>query len=220
MIGIISDIHSNKHALDAVLDDMPPVDSLVCTGDIVGYAARPSECLERVRDQADVIVQGNHDRNVSTPSKYRGNSMAFRGLQHSQSKLSDDQIAFLSSLPKTTTVADAYHVVHSHPTDTGVYVRPRDFPRMRPHVDEEMQGMFLGHTHIQHKASIDGRLILNPGSVGQPRDGDPQAAYAVVDPDTNEATLHRVPYDRDAAQEAIQEAGLPKRTASRLSDGQ
>jgi diadenosine tetraphosphatase ApaH/serine/threonine PP2A family protein phosphatase len=112
-------------------------------------------------------------------------------------------------------------VVHDHPEHVDRYVRPPDFSRMRPYLDE-YDGLALGHTHVQHQATVDGRLVLNPGSVGQPRDGDPRAAYAVVDTDTEPptATLHRVEYDVERVQAAVRAAGLPERTADRLARGE
>lgn len=218
-LGVISDIHSNKVALDAVLADMPRVDRIVCAGDIVGYNPWPAECVETVRDVAAEVVMGNHDRHFPTPSKYRSNHMARRGLEHTKEQLSDGQAEWVQELPRTVEVADgSILMVHSHPKNVGEYVKPRDFPRMRRYLDDYV-GLILGHTHIQHEATIDGRLILNPGSVGQPRDGDSKAAYAVIDTAEMEAKLHRVEYDIREVKQAVNEAGLPEKTGNRLARG-
>lgn len=217
-IGVVSDIHSNKVALDAVLDDMPSVDKLVCCGDIVGYGPWPSECVETIREECDIVVQGNHDRDLEDPSFYFGHPMAHEGLLHSTEKLTDEQYEWVTSLPKQETVVDQYRVVHSHPTVEDKYVEPKDFPRMRPHLDE-YDGIFLGHTHIQHKATIDEKLILNPGSVGQPRDKNSNAAYAVVDTEESTAELHRVSYDIEAVADAVEQQELPKSIGKRLFKG-
>ncbi len=220
-IGLISDIHANLPALEAVLDDMPSVDDIVCVGDVVGYNPWPAECLERVRDVASVSVQGNHDRTVDNPSRYAANRMAEAGLERAQSELDDEQIEWLATRPKRTTIADGiYRFVHSHPDpgELGSYVRPRNFPEMRPYLDE-YDGIVLGHTHIQHEAVIDDRLIVNPGSVGQPRDNDKRAAYAVLEPDSQTVDLHRVGYDIDSVISRVEEVGLPERTGARLLDG-
>lgn len=226
-LGLISDIHGNKVALEAVLEDMPDVDKLVCAGDIVGYNPWPAECVEIVREHCDVFVQGNHDRNVETPSKYRSNEMAHAGLKIALDRLDDEQLAWLADLPPRTTIDDSRILLaHSHPDPKklGTYVRPRDFARMRPvlrkQYDDDPDGVVIGHTHIQHEARIDGKLVLNPGSVGQPRDGNPDAAYAVVDTDTLETTMERVEYDIGAVQREIEAVGLPDRTGARLAKGE
>jgi len=115
-VGLISDIHANLPALETVLDDMPTVDRIVCAGDVIGYNPWPAECVERVREVAAMTVRGNHDRTVETPEKYRANRMAEAGLEHAKESLSDDQRAWLDSLPRAETfTGDRYLLVHSHP---------------------------------------------------------------------------------------------------------
>lgn len=221
-IGLISDVHGNLPALEAVLDDLPPVDDVICAGDVVGYNPWPAECLERVRDIASVTVQGNHDRAVENPDRYAHNKMARAGLEYAQSELSDAQIDWLTTRPKRTTIADGmYRLVHSHPDpeQLGSYVRPAQFPEMRPYLDE-YEGIVLGHTHVQHKATIDDRLIVNPGSVGQPRDRDPDAAYAVLDTEAQAVEFYRVEYDINRVITEVDAVGLPTKTGVRLLDGE
>ena len=218
-IGLISDIHANLPALEAVLDDMPAVDDVVCGGDVVGYNPWPKACLERVREIASVTVQGNHDRNVETPQRYATNRMAEAGLEHAKRELTEEQRRWLRELPRSVSFGDdQYLLVHSHPDQLGKYVYPREFPELRRYIDE-YAGIVIGHTHIQHEAEVDDRLILNPGSVGQPRDGDPRAAYAVLDTETNEADIRRAKYDIERVYDEIVAAGLPERTGKRLFDG-
>jgi len=222
LIGLITDVHGNLPALEAVLNDMPPVDKIVCAGDIVGYNPWPAACLDRVRKVAAITVQGNHDRTVETPERYAHNEMARAGLEHARSELDDEQRRWLADLPARTTFAEGdYRLVHSHPDPEklGTYVRTGDFPRMRPYLDA-YEGIVLGHTHVQHEATIDDRLIVNPGSVGQPRDGDPRAAYAVLDTDSNTVDTHRVEYDIDRVISAVEDADLPVKTATRLLAGE
>jgi putative phosphoesterase len=220
-LGVISDVHANRVALEAVLADMPEVDELVCVGDVVGYNPWPAECVARVRAACSVTVKGNHDRNVETPERYRANRMAHAGLELAKERLDADQKEWLAGLPRKTEVADGrVLVVHDHPEHVDRYVHPASFTSIRPYLDG-YDACLLGHTHVQHEATVDGRLVCNPGSVGQPRDGDPRAAYAVLDADADpvEADLHRVEYDVGRVQAAIEEAGLPERTAERLAEG-
>jgi len=220
-IGLISDIHANLPALEAVLDDLPAVEMIVCAGDVVGYNPWPAECVDRIRDVASVTVQGNHDRTVEDPLRYAHNEMARAGLEHAQDELTDEHLRWLLERPQRTTVADdTYRLVHSHPDpeELGSYVRPRQFPNMRPYLDE-FEGIILGHTHIQHKAVIDDRLIVNPGSVGQPRDKDSKAAYAVLNADAKEVDFRRVEYDIERVISAVESADLPAETGTRLLSG-
>lgn len=220
-IAVISDVHGNLPALEAVKDEVESrnPEMVVCLGDVIGYNPWPAECVDVVRDWCDVVLQGNHDRDVADPSVYRQNEMAYEGLLWAEEELSDEQFSWVQELPEKAELNleddGSYLIVHSHPEETDKYVRPRDFARMRPLLDDEL-GCWLGHTHIQHKATIDGRLILNPGSVGQPRDDDKRAAFAIVDTETNEAELCRVSYDVDRVINRVEEVGLPRRTGTRL----
>lgn len=221
-VGLIADIHANLPALEAVFDDMPPVDDVVCAGDVVGYNPWPAACVDRVRETASTTVQGNHDATVETPERYRANRMAAAGLEHARAELSEPQLAWLRTLPRTARFGDGrFLLVHSHPSPErdGAYVYPESFPTLERYLDDAA-GVVLGHTHVQAAEWIgDDRLVVNPGSVGQPRDGDPDAAYAVLDTDAERVDLRRVEYDRDRVRNAVEEAGLPSRTAERLYEG-
>ncbi|WP_226013281.1 metallophosphoesterase family protein [Halomicrobium salinisoli] len=218
-IGLISDIHGNLPALEAVLSDMPAVDEIACIGDVVGYNPWPAACVDRVREVAAVTVQGNHDRTVRTPETYRGNRMAHAGLEHALDELSEEQLSWLDDLPRTATVADdRFLLVHDHPDVQDRYVMPEAFSGLWSYLDGR-SGLVLGHTHVQHEETDGDRLLVNPGSVGQPRDGDPRAAYAVLDTDAVTVALHRVEYDVDRVIRAVEEAGLPERIGARLLDG-
>jgi putative phosphoesterase len=221
-IGVVSDVHANRVALEAVLADMPPVDELVCLGDVVGYNPWPAECVDLVRERCATVVRGNHDRTVETPDRYRSNRMAHAGLELAAERLDEGGRAWLRDLPRRATVADGrVLLVHDHPEYVDRYVRPFQFPDLRSYIDE-YDACLLGHTHLQAAEVVDGRLVCNPGSVGQPRDGDPRAAYAVVDPETDPVgvDLRRVEYDVGRVQRAVREAGLPDRTADRLAEGE
>lgn len=217
-IGVISDIHANRVALDAVLEAMPPVDRLVCAGDVIGYNPQPAACVGIVRGEM-TCVQGNHDRAIDTPERYRSNESAYEGLRYAADQLDTDQREWLQSLSPATTLCEGrVRMVHSHPTNRGQYVWPDGFPTLEPHLGEETV-LILGHTHVQHHEMVDGTLIMNPGSVGQPRDRDPRAAFAIVDPDAQTVEEHRVSYDVERVQAAIETAGLPSWTGTRLERG-
>lgn len=216
-LGLISDVHANLPALEAVLSDMPEsVDEVVCLGDVVGYNPYPVECLELVQEECDYVLQGNHDREISNPEVYRRNRQAYEGLKLAREELSDEDVQYLLELPEQTEIGDTGFLgVHSHPENVDEYVMPKDFPTVRPYLDD-YDGVFLGHTHVQHEAVIDDRLILNPGSVGQSRDGNPQAGYAVVDTESLETDLRRTSYDIWKVVKEIERTGLPEATGERL----
>jgi putative phosphoesterase len=242
-LAVLADVHANRPALEAVLADLPPVDALVCAGDIVGYGPHPAACVERLRewDGRLLAVQGNHDRAVAAGADI-GDGMAGAGVRHARDELDADALAWLDDLPATLTAFDGrLRVAHGHPEDPDRYVYPSLFDASLL-ADERV--LVLGHTHVQASASFERagwggperRLVLNPGSVGQPRDGrrasegskgsseasdgGPGAAYATLTLDGGpEATLHRVPYDIERTVRDIQAAGLPSSSGERLLKG-
>jgi len=217
-LGVVSDIHSNLVALEAVLADVPDdVDRLVCAGDVVGYNPWPAECVDEMRERSVPTVMGNHDRMVATGRNFRGNGMAQAGVEHATEELNDVQQAWIANLPRERTLADGrVKLVHDHPEVQDKYTYPEEFgPQLLG--DEDV--LILGHTHVQHHEVYDDGIVLNPGSVGQPRDRDPRAAYAVVDLNDLTVSEHRVEYDVEAVQDAVREAGLPPGTADRLANG-
>lgn len=222
-IGLVSDIHSNIVSFEKVLEDMPEVDRMVCVGDIVGYGPNPVECLEKVKEECDFVVQGNHDRIVSSPRNFGGNSMAQAGAEHSKELLSEEQKEWLGELDAVGQY-QGYLIAHSHPTITDKYVYPREFSTVSERaVEKDVDGLVLGHTHIQAQEKIgtdnSDILVVNPGSVGQPRDKNPMSAYGVLDTEDNTVELRRVSYDISEVQERIREAGLPERVGNRLTEG-
>ncbi|MEA5388747.1 metallophosphoesterase family protein [Haloarculaceae archaeon H-GB11] len=216
-VGVLSDVHGNRVALDAVLDAMPAVDALVCAGDVVGYNPWHADCVDALRSRDVPTVMGNHDRAVATGSDFAFNSMASAGVKHAREQLTDEQLAWLSELPATLTVFEGrVKLVHGHPDDPDRYTYPEEFSA-RMLGDEDV--LVTGHTHVQGHEHFEDGLVMNPGSVGQPRDGDPRAAFAVVDLDGPTVEEHRVEYDVDRVVEAVAEAGLPERVGTRLRDG-
>ncbi len=216
-VGVLSDIHGNLVALNAVLDDMPAVDALVCAGDVVGYNPWHAECIDAMREREVLTVMGNHDRAVVGETSFGFNSMAGAGVEHARETLDDEYVEWLAGLPEQRSVFDGrVKLVHSHPERRGHYTYPEEFsPRLLG--DEDV--LVLGHTHVQHHERYDEGIVMNPGSVGQPRDGDPRAAYAVLDLENLSVTERRVAYDIERVQEAVERAGLPARIGSRLHNG-
>jgi putative phosphoesterase len=216
-VGVISDIHANRVAFDAVFEDMPAVDALVCAGDVVGYNPWPGACIEAVRERGIPTVMGNHDRAVASGTAFAFNSMAGAGVEYTREELVDEQMEWLDTLPTERSAFDGrMKIVHGHPDDPDRYTYPDMFG---PDLLDDEDVLVMGHTHVQHHETYDEGIVMNPGSIGQPRDGDPRAAYAVLDLDAMTVEEHRVEYDIAAVERAVSEAGLPEQIGSRLRKG-
>lgn len=218
-VGLISDIHANKPALDAVLDDMPEVEGFVNAGDTVGYNPYPGECVEAVRDLSMATVQGNHDRAVGGETSFGFHSTAGRAVEWTERHLDSDATDWLGRLPQETETVfgeTRVKVVHGAPGAPDRYTYPRDFS---PSLIGGEDVLVLGHTHVQAKVEYDEGVIVNPGSVGQPRDVDPRAGYALLDEETGEVSLKRVEYPIERVQDKIRRSGLPESLAERLEEG-
>ena len=216
-VAVLSDVHSNLVALEAVLADLPDTDAAVCAGDVVGYNPWPAECVEIVRDRAIPTVMGNHDRAVASGTAFRFNAMAKAGVELARERLSAVQRDWLAALPdERREFGGRVKVVHGHPDDPDRYTRPEEFS---PDLLGDEEVLVMGHTHVQHHEVYDEGVVMNPGSVGQPRDRDPRAAYAILDLDDRTVEERRVEYDIEAVQAAVAEAELPSKIGSRLSAG-
>jgi len=235
--GIFGDIHSNQEGLEAVLEDMQnqKVTHAVCLGDIVGYNANPSECLELVRLLGCPIVKGNHDEEASEDRDIQHfNPLAYQSMSYSREHLSDEQKKYLRSLPMQKNIGD-FTVVHSTldgPARWHYVFTAEDAEKSFTY--QRSQVCFFGHTHVPHlfvhdtrvheffyKRVVlqpDKRYFVNVGSVGQPRDGDWRSAYVIYDPEEKVIELRRIPYDLAKAQEKILNVGLPDRLAERLAN--
>ena len=239
-VAVISDIHANAHALDAVLADVDAADpgAVWCLGDLVGYGPRPNDCVRIVRDRADVCLVGNHDLGVLgridlgdfTPD-------AAQAARWTADALEPDLRAFLDSLEPTAGLdrAELFHASARDPVWEYVLSEEAAWASLQA----TTAGIVLvGHSHVPLAlmlgdgavtggiapggASVElaaGRWLLNPGSVGQPRDGDPRAAWLLVDFDAGRAEWRRVRYDVAATQHEIREAELPESLAARLGAG-
>ena len=231
LIRLISDIHSNLQALEAVLADAPgkEADSTFCLGDIVGYGADPSRCLERVRSECDILVAGNHDAGVAKRvSLDRFNWEGATAIRWTRSVLSKDEINWLSLLPYYVEHKN-FFLCHSYPADPESWT----YLLRRNHALESIsvrQGYvsLIGHTHLPGCWTEDGNYIeaskgdfskvriVNVGSVGQPRDKDPRAAYLLIDTEARTWEHFRVEYSIDDCAARIKEAALPSVLWERL----
>jgi diadenosine tetraphosphatase ApaH/serine/threonine PP2A family protein phosphatase len=220
-VALLSDIHANLVALEAVLADLPPVDAIWVMGDTVGYGPDPADTLALLRERGATLVAGNHDRAVATGEGLElFNSAARAAAERHRSWLSPADRDALAALPVTLEPADRYAICHGSPRDPlWEYVfdaRTAAFA---------MAGIAatrccVGHTHVPATFRTgDGKLMVNPGSVGQPRDGDPRASYAILDVDRATVDFHRVEYDIQETQRRMRELKLPDMLADRLAFG-
>lgn len=236
--GILGDIHGNYDALEAIIADLEKekVDNLLCVGDIVGYGAEPSKCIETVRRLNCTSVAGNHDYAVAEKHGLEFfNDDARKGVMWTREHLSDEDIEYLANLP-ITLEEDEYTLVH------GTLHNPELFGYVLNYDDAELcfkvmdcYLCFMGHSHIPItfsrgeaiNYSTDRRIFLrdadkflvNVGSVGQPRDRNSKAAYAIYDTEEKIVRIRRVDYDLDRAAEKIRRSGLPIMNADRLKLG-
>lgn len=236
--ALFADIHANLEALQAVLADARAkgVTDFICLGDIVGYNANPAECLELVRSLNCPVIKGNHDEDASGDhSLEKMNPVAMEALTWTRKQLSDDQRLWLRQLRMVRQVA-GFTVVHSTLDQPNAwnYVTNK-FDAMSNFSYQFTNLCFHGHTHVPRifvneprvSQLDDSEVIINPdrkyfinvGSVGQPRDHDWRASYAIYDTDSKKVAIQRVEYDIETTQRKIREAGLPALLADRLADG-
>lgn len=239
-ILVCSDIHANLTALDAVLADAGPVQAVWCLGDVVGYGPEPNECIERLRSLPGMeCILGNHDAAVlAAIDSDSFNPEARFSILWTQNQLTPANLRFLEGLPEKVVIGQAT-LSHGSPRqpvweyllDTYSAARSFDF------FDTEY--CFVGHTHLpvyfqlngrrqnarlvvpeaNGRLALEPRAILNPGSVGQPRDRDPRAAYAIFDDELHTWEFCRVTYDVARVQTRMRAAGLPERHILRLTAG-
>jgi len=237
--AILGDIHANLDALEVVLEDCRSqgVTDFLCTGDVVGYNACPRECLRIVRELGCPVVMGNHDHYVSSRQNLSDfNPHAAAVIEWTRQQLAMEDIYWLRALPfvKTTQGITLVHATMDNPESFG-YVF--DHLQAESHFSHQVTPIcFHGHTHCpmiyekqmsavyridaqEFRLPIGRKYFINIGSVGQPRDGDPRAAYAIYDPKTRQVAFRRLEYDVAAAQERVRKAGLPERLADRLALG-
>jgi predicted phosphodiesterase len=229
--AIISDIHSNLEALEKALSiiDGRYVDEIVCLGDIVGYGANPNECVDIVRSRCSTVVLGNHDAAaLDTSQAHDFNAIARKAVLWTSGALHETSRNFLSSAPITVSKEELLFV-HSSPhmpEEWDYIIDVNDAQSAFSHFNEKI--CFIGHTHVPGIFSHRGRAkavsreeqyIVNVGSIGQPRDGNPMLAFGIFDTDTWEYELLRSEYDIQTAVDKIFAAGLPQELGYRLMYG-
>jgi predicted phosphodiesterase len=239
---VLSDIHGNLAALDAVLEDAPAGLPIWCLGDIVGYGPDPNECIERLQQYEHECIVGNHDWAVMGKVDVEDfNLDAKHTVRWTQDQLTEASLKYMEALPLRHANGE-YTLVHGSPRDPiwEYLFRPA---AARPSFEElDTAHAFVGHTHVPSKFTLsvlngrsrcemgrlvegepqplgEGRLIINPGSVGQPRDGDIRASYLILDVEARTYQHRRVYYDVKQTQERMAKARLPDRNITRLSYG-
>jgi predicted phosphodiesterase len=246
---LLSDIHSNLEALEACLAAAPACDVVVNLGDIVGYGASPNEVIERSRELGKFFVRGNHDKAVCGLIDIKDfNPVAALASSWTRNQLTEENLDWLRSLPQGPLQIEGLpdtQFVHGSPIHEDEYV-VNVGDAVAPLLVSPITTTFFGHTHLQGSFTLSGdhveavhpayrtvgqiessqfplkknlRYLVNPGSVGQPRDGDWRAGFAVLDSDAGIVAFYRVPYNLKIAQDRILAADLPARLATRLAAG-
>jgi predicted phosphodiesterase len=242
---ILSDIHANVTALNAALNAAKGKwDQAVCLGDIVGYGPDPNEAIDRVRSLGAFTIRGNHDKAVvGLLDAEDFNPLAQAAVLWTREQLLPDNRAYLETLPKGPLSVGGFTIIHGalYDEDEYIFAPEQAFESM---LEAPSQVTFFGHTHIQGGFILRGQMIesmnfrlfpelshwqraietgsfylVNPGSVGQPRDGDPRCAFAIMDVENGSVEFWRVPYDVEAVQSRMAEAALPEPLILRLSFG-
>jgi len=241
---VLSDIHANWEALRAVLASAgSDYDRIVCCGDLVGYGADPDAVVQWVRDNVSSVIRGNHDKACAGLEDLEWfNPVARLSALWTQAATQPENIEFLRALAQGPERVNGFQILHGSPLDEDEYVvSEQDVAQVAPYLDCNIS--FFGHTHLQgaflcHRNGVkrlvaastasgqevlqlenDVNYLINPGSVGQPRDGDRRAAYAIYEPAARLVSLRRAEYDVAAAQKKILDAGLPELLAFRLNSG-
>ena len=239
-VALLSDIHSNLEAFQAVTASLAaqPADEIIFLGDIVGYGANPNECIEMLRDLTGCMIAGNHDFAAIGKTDIRYfNPHAQEAIVWTKKKLTPENARFLSTLPLCGS-GNGFFFVHSTPMHPQLW----DYILMLSETGVSFDNFkeplcFVGHSHcptifIQDRGGAvsetersnitleqDRRYIINTGSIGQPRDGNPLSSYGLYDTETKKYRLIRVAYDIARAQQKILDAGLPPFLAARLALG-
>jgi predicted phosphodiesterase len=241
-VAVISDVHGNLYALEAVLEeiDREPPDAIWCLGDTVGYGPRPNECCDLIQERADLVLIGNHDLvalGSADVALEEFNPEAAEASLWTSQQLSGESRRFLEALEPTAEV-EGVQLFHGSPRDPVWEYVLSELVALESLMMTVAPVVLVGHTHVATAVVLDGnkleggvvpdgfegrldrgRWLLNPGSVGQPRDGNPDAAFLELDLDGKRARFRRVAYPVARTQDEIRERGLPDSLAERLAHG-
>ena len=223
-IALISDIHSNLEAFKAVLKEIKKlrIKIIFCLGDIVGYGANPNECIGLIRKNKIISIKGNHDHEATLLENIEWfNKDAKQAILWTKEKLTESNSRFLKNLPASLEFENVF-LVHGSPRDNLYeYILPDmddyDYAEFFSLAGKDV--IACGHSHIQFFKEFNNRIMINPGSVGQPRDLNCDAAFCVFDTISTKIDFKRVGYDIERAADKILKANLPRVLASRLYSG-
>lgn len=227
-VVVISDIHSNLSAFEAVIKNLPEFDILICLGDIVGYGPQPNEVVERLRElQPDIVLLGNHDHAVITGITTGFSELASAAIDWTRQNVTRENVQYLSTLrPSSRFECENVQgaLFHGSPRDPlSEYIYPIISKDEAGSLIQEAGAslVLLGHTHIPMSYSFADKMLANPGSVGQPRDGDPRASFATISLSNGELAflVRKVEYDIALTANRIMEVKLPRRLVDRLLRG-
>lgn len=224
-VALISDVHSNLPAVENVFKEIKDLDYILCAGDLIGYNPFPSEVISFFRENDISSVLGNHDYAYLEKNTDWFNSHAAEAIYWTIENTSDEDRKYIKNLPKRLEeeIGDtSFYVVHGSPSSINEYVYPQTYQVKLKWMLEETDSdvLVLGHTHVPMIKEFDNGYVVNPDSVGQPRDGDKRASFLVVDLDEMSFHNKRVSYDIDLVNEKIRESGLPNKIGERLYFGQ
>jgi predicted phosphodiesterase len=240
--GIIADIHANLEALENALNFLEgeKVDQILCLGDVIGYNADPVACLKLVREKCAHVIQGNHERMVLGASLYGVRKETLEATEWTRNRLGPEDLKYIESLGEEARIGDEILLVHGSPRDKDEYILSTDAIRDNMHVLRtkypDVKVCFFGHSHYPmvigptevhprfqetRRFDLDRSKVymINPGSVGQPRDACLLSSFAIFDADAWAVTIYRQPYDIPATQKKILDAGIDQKLAARLHVG-
>lgn len=238
--AVITDLHSNLHALNAVMDiiEAKGCDEILCLGDIAGYGAQPVEVIRLVQEKGALCIQGNHDSLITLQNEgLNYSSVSLIAAEYNRRLLGQNELEFLANLPLEMEGQNRSLLIHGSPDYQDTYlINEAQIGVAADEVKDRLgPGLcFYGHTHVPafhdgrsqvfrpdttYQCDPEARIMINPGSVGQPRDGDPRASFVLWDRDQGQVHLVKAEYDVEGARETILAAGLPKILGDRLLRG-
>jgi putative phosphoesterase len=221
--AIISDVHSNLHALKKVLEDVDDqgADVIICAGDLVGYYPFPNEVVRELKQRGAICIAGNHDRACVNLDTFNMNPMAANAIFWTAKHISEESMTYLKRLRPSATLnlgGTVAAMFHGSPRTDDEYVFEEDANAELLHM-AKAQIIISGHTHVPYVKRLTEGVLVNPGSVGQPRDGDPRASYLIYEEREDKFELRRIDYPVEEAAKAVASAGLPDFLGERLLSG-